>query len=218
MTRRAGHSATTAEGPARPVVAIVDSVDIFRVGLLRLFHEAGYATATPSADLESWIDGHEPDLVTVVVRSREQYPAIAKLKERAPRVPVLALINEAPPDAYWELIRAGASAVLPVSSECQCVISSAAAAICGNVVLPASVARILASTPDSTSSVSQRDLDWIRELAHGRTISSLAKQSGYSERNLHRLLSDIYQRLGVRTRSEAIAAASRRGLLSAVDY
>jgi DNA-binding NarL/FixJ family response regulator len=197
------------------VVAVVDPVDIFRVGLVHLFQEAGYTAEASGTVPECWPGSRAPDLIIVVVRAREQIRTVAAARSRTPAIAVLALIDDIRQCHYLELIGAGASAVLPASSESAQVLASAAAAICGSFVIPATVARDLVTEHTPTSSLSQRDLAWLTGLAHGRTISSLAKQGGYSERSLHRLLADTYRRLGARNRSEAIAEASRRGLLSA---
>ena len=49
--------------------------------------------------------------------------------------------------------------------------------------------------------------------AGGSTVAALANQAGYSERAMFRLLHGLYQRLGVRTRTEALIRAHERGWL-----
>ena len=55
---------------------------------------------------------------------------------------------------------------------------------------------------------------WLRRLATGGTVAGLARSCGYSEREMYRRLSAVYQRLGARTRTEALLLAERIGLLS----
>ena len=64
--------------------------------------------------------------------------------------------------------------------------------------------------------LSARDVAWLRALADGVTVASLARASGYSQREMYRLLSALYARLGVDSRTEALLRADRAGLL-AVD-
>ena len=52
-------------------------------------------------------------------------------------------------------------------------------------------------------------------LADGKAISELAGRFRLSEREVESHLTTLFARLGVSTRGEAIAAALRRGLLSA---
>ena len=48
------------------------------------------------------------------------------------------------------------------------------------------------------------ELTWLRILAQGGTVHDLARQVGYSERALYRLLHALYGRMGVSSRTEAI--------------
>jgi DNA-binding NarL/FixJ family response regulator len=213
VRQTAARTAVNIEAETQPSVAVIDSVDIFRAGLQRLFEDAGYATTTPTAELDAPVGTPDPHLVAIVIRSPGQLSTVAAIGERASPVPLLTLIAEGTPVSYLELIRAGASAILPAASDRLRVISAAAAAIYGSAVIPMDVAHMLASPSQSTSEICSRDLSLIRELACGRTISSLAKHAGYSEHSLHRLLARLYRQLDARNRSEAIAEASRRGLL-----
>ena len=57
------------------------------------------------------------------------------------------------------------------------------------------------------------EVDWLRMLANGSTVKQVADRAGYSERMMFRLLRDLYGRLGVRGRVEAILLARKRGWL-----
>ena len=52
-----------------------------------------------------------------------------------------------------------------------------------------------------------------RELAGGVTVAQLAAQVGYSERMMFRLLRELYDRLHVRGRTDALMLARERGWL-----
>lgn len=56
-------------------------------------------------------------------------------------------------------------------------------------------------------------MEWLAALASGSTVARLANETGYSERVMFRRLADLYGRLGVSGRAEAIVAAERLGLL-----
>ena len=47
---------------------------------------------------------------------------------------------------------------------------------------------------------------------HAMTVAGLARRFSHSEREMYRLLSATYQRLGVQSRTEALLAAQRHGL------
>jgi DNA-binding CsgD family transcriptional regulator len=60
---------------------------------------------------------------------------------------------------------------------------------------------------------SNRELDWLGQLAEGTTVAQLAERSGYSERAMFRLLRNLYNQLNVRNRTEALQLAQDRGWL-----
>jgi two-component system, NarL family, response regulator LiaR len=69
----------------------------------------------------------------------------------------------------------------------------------------------LALPPDLTV----RELEVLRLLTAGKTNQAMSQQLGITERTIEYHLSNIYKKLRVRRRSEAIAWASRAGLVEA---
>ena len=61
--------------------------------------------------------------------------------------------------------------------------------------------------------LSGRDPDLLRLLAEDENNRSIAARQHLSQQTVKNLLSDIYRRLGVRSRSEAVAVVLRRGLI-----
>jgi len=90
------------------------------------------------------------------------------------------------------------------------------AAVQGEVLLPSqaahSIAR-LAHREKPANTLDDRDLQLLRSLSAGATIATVADQLHYSERTVRRHLQNLYLRLGVSNRAEAITAAVRLGLL-----
>ncbi|MBL0885601.1 helix-turn-helix transcriptional regulator [Myceligenerans indicum] len=90
------------------------------------------------------------------------------------------------------------------------------AALAGRVVLSQAVARRLAdrARPDHRSGdLSEAEVRWLRGLARGTPVVDLATAEAYSERAMYRRLADLYRKMGVGTRGEAIAVASRHGFI-----
>jgi DNA-binding NarL/FixJ family response regulator len=91
------------------------------------------------------------------------------------------------------------------------------AAVNGHTLLPIGVLRALASSaaagPIATDAQmpAPRETEWLRQLAEGRSVARLANAAGYSERMMFRLLRELYDRLGVRSRTEALMRARERG-------
>jgi DNA-binding NarL/FixJ family response regulator len=92
------------------------------------------------------------------------------------------------------------------------------AAVAGKSLLPVEVVRGLV-TPQSSPEEeydnvpSPQEIGWLRELAFGTTVARLADRAGYSERAMFRLLRDLYARIGVRNRTEALMRAQEHGWL-----
>jgi DNA-binding NarL/FixJ family response regulator len=91
------------------------------------------------------------------------------------------------------------------------------AAVSGESVLPLHVVRALASAHAAVvtdeNDTSQQDLEWLRELVGGVTVAQLAERAGYSEHSMFRLLRDLYRRMGVKNRTEALIQAKEQGLI-----
>ena len=65
--------------------------------------------------------------------------------------------------------------------------------------------------------IDENDQQRLQLLAQGRTVAELADLDGYSEREMFRTLKDLYTRIGVTSRTEAIVWASRYGVLDPSD-
>jgi DNA-binding CsgD family transcriptional regulator len=90
------------------------------------------------------------------------------------------------------------------------------AAVSGVSLLPSDVLRALSEHRAITASgpdISDREVEWLRELAKGTTVAQLAERSGYSERAMFRLLRLLYARMQVQGRTEALMHAQQRGWL-----
>ena len=74
---------------------------------------------------------------------------------------------------------------------------------------------ILMNTGSSRKALSSRELEVLRLIAAGRTNRSIASELFVSERTVHRHVSSIFGKLGVRSRAEAAAYAVEHHLLQA---
>lgn len=76
--------------------------------------------------------------------------------------------------------------------------------------------RWIESRKDSESgkdALDLRDVEILRLMAQGRTNQDIGKQLHLSENTVKVIVNEIYRRLGVRSRVEAVMEANRRGLL-----
>ncbi len=60
------------------------------------------------------------------------------------------------------------------------------------------------------SPLTELEAQWLRQIVNGDRVLDIAESSGYSERSLYRALSDLWDRLGVDNRHEAVALATEK--------
>ncbi len=61
--------------------------------------------------------------------------------------------------------------------------------------------------------LTDQEISWLRAIVEGDRVIDIAEASGYSERALYRALSDLWDRLGVENRHEALAMAVKNNWL-----
>jgi len=86
----------------------------------------------------------------------------------------------------------------------------------GEVLLPSQAAQAMAKLAHRerpSTELDAVDLELLRALSEGTTVAQIAGRLHYSERTVRRYLQNVYLRLGVRNRAEAITTAARLGLL-----
>jgi len=197
-------------------IAVSDPLPLFRRGIMATLSDAGYELEDPE-DLLAWIREEQRRVVILTLQSPKDWALLGQLHDVQADVLVVAVLAEASVPAYVQAVLAGATAVLPRDASIETVRRVFSAAIRGQSLLPAEVVRALASpgpTADSTQGTpSVREIEWLRELAGGATVAQLASRVGYSERAMFRLLRDLYVRLRVRNRTEALMLARERGWL-----
>jgi DNA-binding CsgD family transcriptional regulator len=71
---------------------------------------------------------------------------------------------------------------------------------------------LLADQPDGASGLSPREIEVLRLIVDGRTNAEIAAELYLSERTVHRHVSSILTKLGVRSRTAAAIRAVQRGL------
>lgn len=197
-------------------VAVIDPLPMFRYGLVACLTAAGYRVETPD-DPPDWAVRGGSSLVLLTLADAGDWLLLADL---AAGRPVIAVLCGGSADEGVRAVRGGARSVVPRMVTPETLRRTVAATLDGQSVLPTAVSRALVGNvpvPAASSSLSAAQLSWLRELAAGRTVAGLAGHVGYSERAMFRMLRATYRRMGVRTRTEAIARAGEWGWLRGVQ-
>jgi DNA-binding NarL/FixJ family response regulator len=118
---------------------------------------------------------------------------------------------------YVRALTSGAVSVLPRAASPDAVREAFEAVVDGKSILPTEVLAVLTGlrveARQTTETPSTQDIAWLHHLADGFTVGQLAARVGYSERMMFRLLRDLYDRLRVKGRTEALMLAKDRGWL-----
>jgi len=114
------------------------------------------------------------------------------------------------------VMRSGAAGIISpdVTIEEARVILSAVVA--GSFPVPHGLVVSLASRlePATRAGLTERDRVILEHLAHGDTITAIARRLGRSPRHTRRHLRSLWDKMGVDSRAQGLVAAARQGLLT----
>ncbi len=215
--------APAAPGARRPVrVALMRSLTpVYRAGLGAGLQAAGLETHVlgEPGQLPGMLDGRH---ALVVVLPAGQASQLGHVSGAAPGGTVgwmtVHVVEEPSPQHYADALRGGATGVVAGSAELTEVVDVIVAAAAGRTLLPSGFARAMSRTVSGPAPrLEAREREWLRRLADSGTVGGLARSSGYSEREMYRLLARVYARLGADNRTEALLMAERFGLLGQDD-
>lgn len=173
--------------------------------------------ATALETLDQWRPGRGGVAAVVFTSDESHMVAIAEFVAEYPHIPVIAVVPQLELASFAAAVRAGACGVIDDADSLQVLEEVVKSALAGRVSVPHTLADAMArripATPDADAWVSEDEANWLIALAQGATVASLADRIGYSERETYRTLGDLYARLGVTNRTEAIIWATRHGVL-----
>lgn len=187
-------------------IAVVETAASFRRGIDAALERSGFNPVT----LED-----SPAAALVTLRFPDGCDTVTDLADAG--VVVVALLPEPTPEAHAHAYSHGATGTVDWNADPDEIVAALRAALEGRTHLPSGITRMLASGWPSLHAprpeIDEDEADWLIALAAGSTVSRLADDTGYSERAMFRKLHDLYERLGVSSRAEAIVVAERIGLL-----
>ena len=134
------------------------------------------------------------------------------LQKRHPGVKTVVLTGLDSPDVVRSAFRRGATAFISKRIDPRDLASALRQAVAGTVLHPVFGD---APEPDPTESVglSDRELEILSALSDGLSNKQIAKKFWLAEQTVKFHLTNVYRKLGVSTRTEAVHQAYRQGLL-----
>jgi DNA-binding NarL/FixJ family response regulator len=131
----------------------------------------------------------------------DDWQLLSALKPARSDLVVIAFLADPNLTSYVRAANAGAVNAIPRCNAPSQVQRAFEAAVDGRSPLPVDVVRaITATVPNGevrSTSPSEQEIDWLRQLAPSSSVVNLAEHAGYSERMIFRHLRALYMKLQV---------------------
>jgi NarL family two-component system response regulator YdfI len=203
-------------------VLIADDHLVVREGLRAILGTTADLTlvgeATDGAEAVELTEERSPDVVLMDLRmpNVDGIEAIRRIRAHHPAVEIVILTTY-DDDAYIvEGMRAGARGYLLKDVDREVLFQTIRAAARGESLLPPAVTdRLVAhlSHPGAGEALSDREQEVLTLVAQGATNRRIAAELSITERTVKAHMTNIFNKLGVSSRAQAVAVALRRGLL-----
>jgi DNA-binding NarL/FixJ family response regulator len=204
-------------------VVIADDHNVVRKGIRELLSDeddigvVGEArNGQEAVDLATAL---QPDVVVMDIAMPELsgVEATRQIRVAAPSVRVLVLTSYADDPYIYGLLDAGASGYILKTAESHEIVRAVRATAAGQsaidpVIAPRLIARLTRPAAGSDT-LTERELDVLRRAAHGLTNKQIGAELQISDRTVQNHLANIYAKLGVASRTEAVTAGLQRRLI-----
>jgi two-component system, NarL family, response regulator len=210
--------ARAARPAARARVLIADDHALMRNGVANLLNqEADLEVVAEAADGQRAVElfeEHRPDVALVDLRMPrlEGVEVVRQIRAAHPDARLIILTTYDTDEDIDRALKAGAQAYLLKDVSAEGLLACIRDGLRGRThVAPAVAARL--AERGARVQLTPRELAVLRELADGRANKEIAAGLGISEGTVKVHLAHLFDKLGVSSRTEAIAVAARRGLV-----
>ncbi len=207
-------------------VVVVDDQTLFRSGLALLLGEDSRIEVVGQAgnglaaiDL---IASLKPDVILMDVKMPELdgIEATRRILTVNPDVKVLILTTFDTDSSIVQALQAGASGYVLKDSRADAIVSSILAVMAGERVMASTVAaRVLDMLTGSCTrnefydGLTSREIEILKLLASGMANKQIAYKLGISEKTVRNHISNMYEKLQIFDRAQAVLYAVRKGLV-----
>jgi len=207
-------------------VLVVDDQTLFRTGLASLLSEDErvevVGQAVDGADAVKQAIKLKPDVVLMDIKmpNTDGIEATRQIVEQVPGIKVLILTTFETDSQVIQALKAGASGYVLKDSSAAAIVSSIVAVMSGERVMASAVAnRVLemltgtATPKEFYDGLTNREVEILKLLANGMANKQIAFRLKISEKTVRNHVSNMYEKLGIYDRSQAVLYAVKKGLV-----
>jgi len=207
-------------------VLLADDHPLVRQGIRLFLEEADdvvvVAEATDGSEAVRLVEEHLPDVAVLDIQmpGLSGIEATRQIKARFPQVRVLILTAYDEEPYVLALLQAGASGYLLKSADADELVRAVRAVHRGESALsPQAAARVVRRIQSErpfaqVETLTSRETEVLRLAAQGLTNIAIGHELGISARTVQGHLANIYGKLEVQSRTEAVTEALRRGWIT----
>jgi len=207
-------------------VLIVDDEPVYREGLCRILEaEEDLEVVARSSNYEEArriAEELSPDVVIigVSISGLRDVETISRIKAACPDAAILVVGSAISGSLLLACLRAGVAGYLPKKTDLREMVSAVRSLHAGEVVLEKeSVSKMLEEIKRGEEAgkillLKNREVDVLKIVARGGSNKDIAQELGISVRTVQTHLANIFAKLGVDTRTEAVLYAIREGWIS----
>ncbi|HYS28171.1 MAG TPA: response regulator transcription factor [Candidatus Limnocylindria bacterium] len=218
--------ATAQAAPPVARVLIADDQTLFRSGLARLLEEDPrvqiVGQAVDGLDAVKQAGTLKPDVVLMDLKmpNLDGVEATRKIVNEHPEIRVLVLTTFDADSYVLHALRAGASGYVLKDSQAPAIVSSILAVTAGERVMASAVANRVVDMLTGTTTpkefydgLTAREVEILKLLATGQANKQIAYHLRISEKTVRNHVSNMYAKLQIYDRSQAVLYAVRKGLI-----
>ena len=211
-------------------VLIVDDAELFREALKAAFTQEGFEVVAVAADAMAGIDlarEHEPDLVMLdlLMPGMSGLEVLGTIQKASPRSRLVLLTASESAEDLLAAVKAGASGYLTKDTPLPRLVSAMRDVLAGGAAIsPAMGGKLFSSLRDMlrhsgstalrTPELTGREIEILGLVGEGKTSREIAEELYISENTVRNHVRNVLDKLGMKSRFEAVNWAYREGLIN----
>jgi len=210
-------------------VVLADDHTVVRKGIREFLEEEDdiqvVAEATTGLEAVAATVEHNPDVAILDIQMPEMtgIEAARQIKEKVPEVRILVLTAYDDDPYIFAMLQAGASGYVLKNAPSEELVRAVRTVAQGESALdPAVTAKVMAQlasgkpagAQEAVEGLTERELDVLRLAAKGHTNRAIGRTLNISDRTVQGHLANIFGKLNVNTRTEAVLLAMKQGWLT----